>query len=106
MPTYQVISRNLIYVHTQFYLSWSTAAGPRYNWGHLTRILNSSVGECEYSASSEPHSDIAEDGRCTTGGSSWMLLDVAGNQRTGDSFQSQHPHLQGQTHTVNIGGWL
>ena len=27
-----------------------------------------------------------------------MLLDVAGNQRTGDSFQSQHPHLQVQTH--------
>ena len=39
------------------------------------------------------HLDIAEDSRCSPGGSSWTLLDVAGTQRTGDSFQSQHPHL-------------
>ena len=70
MPTYQVISRDLIYVHTQFYLSWSTVASPRYNWGHLTRILSFPAGGFEYSASSEPHVDIAEDGRCTPGGSS------------------------------------
>ena len=53
--TYQVISRNLIYVHTRVYLSWSTTASPRYNWGHLTCTLSFPVGESEYSASSEPY---------------------------------------------------
>ena len=60
--------------------------------GAFDSYTHCSSWNCEYSASSEPF------GYCRgqsmhSGGDSWMLLDVAGTQRTGDSFRSQHPHF-------------
>ena len=93
LPRCQVISRDLITIRTHIYLSRRTVAYPCATGGVDCFDSVSYCWDSEYSASGEPDEGyvtalhITEDGQCTSGGSSWTLLDVAWMQRTEDCFQ-------------------